>query len=318
MSLVHVERALAQVAACVFECAHALVADEFEPRRLVDQSQDEGSVRQVESSQDQALRFEDLHGPKRGGIHGQDASRCATRREAAARMAYCGNTGELRTGDSDASIVGSGIVVAGESAGSSSVGAGTGSSACPAPRIVTFRRAIAAQDDEQHASIGVAAFCVSLLCAGRYLAEADDGEARRPMPCSVNRCTTLAARADDSSQFDGNARVLIGTIVGVPSTRIGFGNGFSVAASRRKTLIASGDSVATPLGNRMSVRISTSTHSPWRRTTMRSSSISRPSPARLPPRPLRAARIACLALLRLGIVGSARAHGAIRAASPAH
>jgi hypothetical protein len=80
-------------------------------------------------------------------------------------------------------------------------------------------------------------------------AEADDLEPQRIDAAFVNSCTTLAARAADSSQLDGNAAVLDRPVVGVAldADRIGkglehlgqlvehrFGGGAKVAGTARK------------------------------------------------------------------------------------
>ena len=94
------------------------------------------------------------------------------------------------------------------------------------------------------------------------------------MPDLVNSCTTLAARAADSSQFDGNAEVRIGRSSVWPSTRIGLGKGLSTCANLSSTGAAVEAKPPEPLGNRMSVLISTSSHRLSRRTVTRWASIS--------------------------------------------
>ena len=87
------------------------------------------------------------------------------------------------------------------------------------------------------------------------------------IPATENRRATLAARAADSSQFDGYSALLIGRLSVKPSTRSGLANRARIAARSRSTALAGPDSCATPLGNRMSVRISISSHCPLLRTT---------------------------------------------------
>ena len=127
-----------------------------------------------------------------------------------------------------------------------------------------FRRLVAAEDHDQHATIGVASLdCVIALARDDILRGRSRPAAPDPRRRVRNRCTTLAARAADSSQFDGNVRRVDGAIVGVAfdahrvrilRERLG--------ELRRARGMAGRTASATPLANRMSVRISTSTQVP--------------------------------------------------------
>ncbi len=94
------------------------------------------------------------------------------------------------------------------------------------------------------------------------------------MPCFVNWWTTLAARAADNSQLDGNDEVRIGLSSVWPSTRMGLGNGFSTSPSLSSTGSAWAANAPEPLGNRISVLISISSHMFSRRTVTSLASIS--------------------------------------------
>src|ERR1700722_17121713 len=110
---------------------------------------------------------------------------------------------------------------------------------------------------------------VVLLLTGRYSPSPITASLPGSMSRLENRCTTLLARAAGGSQLEGNASVLIGRSSVWPSTRIGFGTERSDSARRVRISIAVGARVALPLGNRMSVRISTSTEDSPRRTATR-------------------------------------------------
>jgi hypothetical protein len=58
---VHVERTPGEVSARVLERAHALVADELEPRRLVDEAQDERCIVEGKAAKQKPLGGEDRH-----------------------------------------------------------------------------------------------------------------------------------------------------------------------------------------------------------------------------------------------------------------
>ena len=77
-------------------------------------------------------------------------------------------------------------------------------------------------------------------------------------------------RAPPTAPSSKRTHVLIGRLSVWPSTRIGFGNGASASPGARSRRRRSADSCALPLGNRMSVRISTSIQKSVRRTTTRS------------------------------------------------
>src|SRR5580700_2819235 len=111
---------------------------------------------------------------------------------------------------------------------------------------------------------------VAFDCSGLYCARPMTDSREGSMPLLAITWTTLAARAEESSQLEGNVVVSIGWLSVWPSTRTGFGSEARVCDSLRMTPTALGDSVALPLGNRMSVRISTSIVVPLRRTTTRS------------------------------------------------
>ena len=87
-------------------------------------------------------------------------------------------------------------------------------------------------------------------------------------PVIANKRATLAARAAESSQLDGYCAVLIGTLSVKPSTRNALGKRARMPARFSSTALAEVESCATPLGNRMSVRISISSQfGVWRTTT---------------------------------------------------
>ena len=100
---------------------------------------------------------------------------------------------------------------------------------------------------------------VELGSTGRNSPKASTDSLWGATPLSMSRCTTLAARAAESSQLDLNCAVRIGTLSVWPSTWMLFGNACSVSPSRRITGWASVDSCATPEANRMSDRMETST-----------------------------------------------------------
>ena len=123
-----------------------------------------------------------------------------------------------------------------------------------------FRRLVVTENHDEHATIRVAALRPCHCSAPDGILR---GRSRRAAPdprrALANRCTTLAARAADSSQFDGNVVVLIGRLSVWPSTRTGFGYLASVSARALSGGNAPRTASRRRSRNRMSVRISTST-----------------------------------------------------------
>lgn len=93
------------------------------------------------------------------------------------------------------------------------------------------------------------------------------------MPRDSNRRATLEARAADSSQFDGKAKVAMGMLSVWPSMRSGFGKASSASASDSSTGLAEDSGAATPEANSRSDLISISSHSSLMRTRTWSRSI---------------------------------------------
>src|SRR5688572_9882449 len=118
---------------------------------------------------------------------------------------------------------------------------------------------------------------VSLVCIGCHSPSPITDRRFAATPPFDRRCTTVAARADDNSQLEGNATVLIGTLSVWPSTRTGLGYGASAFDNACNAGTAEGEMVETPLANRMSARISTSIQYEWRRTVTSSASTSNSS-----------------------------------------
>ena len=61
VALIHIERPFAQVAACVIEIVHIFVADETQPGRVIDESEDELGIVERETAQDETVGFEYVH-----------------------------------------------------------------------------------------------------------------------------------------------------------------------------------------------------------------------------------------------------------------